>query len=154
VRLDPREVAQSLHNAQALGRSRGDELSSALAGAKPVSELRFNLPTTRPKSKAGDRNSKSGDHLSAKFSKLLHHRSRHSDDESEEDGEEYDDYGEFDDQGNLDLSLGKEHAGGGSGGKRAKLGKLIIHDEGLKMLDLVVAANIGVWWTTWGRSMM
>ncbi|KAK3302840.1 oxidoreductase-like protein [Chaetomium strumarium] len=140
VRLDPREVAQSLHNAQGLGRSRGDELSSALAGAKPVSELRFNLPTTRPKGKTGDRNSKSGDQLSAKFSKLLHHRSRHSDDESEDD-DEYDDYGELDDQGNLDLSLGKEHAGGGNGGKRAKLGKLIIHDEGLKMLDLVRRAH-------------
>ncbi|KAF7876461.1 hypothetical protein EAF04_001551 [Stromatinia cepivora] len=49
----------------------------------------------------------------------------------------------------LDLSIGQEKAGGGNRGKRAKLGKLIIHDEGLKMLDLVVAANIGVWWTVW-----
>ncbi|QSZ31430.1 hypothetical protein DSL72_000995 [Monilinia vaccinii-corymbosi] len=49
----------------------------------------------------------------------------------------------------LDLSIGQEKAGGGNKGKRAKLGKLIIHDEGLKMLDLIVAANIGVWWTVW-----
>ncbi|KAK4236552.1 oxidoreductase-like protein [Achaetomium macrosporum] len=141
VRLDPREVAQSIHNAQALGRSRGDELSSALVGAKPVSELRFNLPTTGPQHKAGDRNSKSGDHLSAKFSKLLHHRSRRSDDESEDD-DEYGAYGEYDNEAALDLSLGKEHAGGGNGGKRAKLGKLIIHDEGLKMLDLLTSSDL------------
>ncbi|RDL32527.1 uncharacterized protein BP5553_08983 [Venustampulla echinocandica] len=49
----------------------------------------------------------------------------------------------------LDLSLGQEKAGGGNRGKRAKLGKLIIHDEGFKMLDLVVAANMGIWWSTW-----
>ncbi|PGH05088.1 hypothetical protein GX51_03186 [Blastomyces parvus] len=48
--------------------------------------------------------------------------------------------------GRLDLSLGRERAGGGAFGKSAKLGKLIIEDEGLKMLDLVVAACMGVWW--------
>ena len=47
----------------------------------------------------------------------------------------------------LDLSIGREKAGGGNRGKRAKLGKLIIHDEGFKMLDLVVAANMGIWWS-------
>lgn len=46
----------------------------------------------------------------------------------------------------LDLSLGRERAGGGMRGNSAKLGKLIIEDEGLKMLDLVVAACMGVWW--------
>ena len=50
----------------------------------------------------------------------------------------------------LDLSIGREKAGGGNRGKRAKLGKLIIHDEGFKMLDLVVGANMGVWWSVWG----
>ncbi|KAK2628959.1 hypothetical protein QTJ16_002062 [Diplocarpon rosae] len=49
----------------------------------------------------------------------------------------------------LDLSIGKENAGGGTRGKRVKLGKLIIYDEGLKMLDLVVASNMGVWWSVW-----
>jgi hypothetical protein len=54
-----------------------------------------------------------------------------------------------DDEVHLDLSLGQERAGGGNRGKRAKLGKLIIHNEGFKMLDLVVAANIGIWWSVW-----
>ncbi|KAK6582689.1 hypothetical protein PZA11_005097 [Diplocarpon coronariae] len=56
---------------------------------------------------------------------------------------------EEDDGARLDLSMGQENAGGGSRGKRAKLGKLIIYDEGLKMLDLVVASNMGVWWSVW-----
>lgn len=53
------------------------------------------------------------------------------------------------DDDRLDLSLGQEMAGGGNRGKRAKLGKLIIHDEGFKMLDLVVSANMAIWWSTW-----
>lgn len=56
------------------------------------------------------------------------------------------------DDSRLDLSLGQEKAGGGNRGKRAKLGKLIIHDEGFKMLDLVVAANMGIWWSVWVSS--
>ena len=56
---------------------------------------------------------------------------------------------EDDDEAHLDLSLGQERAGGGNRGKRAKLGKLIIHNEGFKMLDLVVAANMGIWWSVW-----
>ena len=28
----------------------------------------------------------------------------------------------------------------------AKLGKLVIYDEGLKMGDLVVGACMGIWW--------
>ncbi len=48
--------------------------------------------------------------------------------------------------------LGVEKAGGGTSGKHAKLGKLIVYDEGLKMLDLVVAANLGVWWRVWERT--
>lgn len=51
----------------------------------------------------------------------------------------------------LDLSLAQEKAGGGSSGKEAKLGKLIVHDEGLKMADLVVAANMGIWWKVYER---
>lgn len=46
----------------------------------------------------------------------------------------------------LDLGLARERAGGGLRGKSAKLGKIVINDEGLKMLDLVVAACMGVWW--------
>jgi hypothetical protein len=55
----------------------------------------------------------------------------------------------LDEEPRLDLSIGQEKAGGGNRGKRAKLGKLVIHHEGFKMLDLVVAANIGVWWSVW-----
>ncbi|KAG0647370.1 hypothetical protein D0Z07_6981 [Hyphodiscus hymeniophilus] len=54
---------------------------------------------------------------------------------------------DYDDDERLDLSIGREMAGGGNRGNRAKLGKLIINDEGFKMLDLVVAANIGIWWS-------
>lgn len=57
-----------------------------------------------------------------------------------------------DEDGNIDLSLGQERAGGGFGGKQAKLGKLIIEDEGQKMLDLVVAANMALWWRAYERT--
>ena len=56
---------------------------------------------------------------------------------------------EEDDEGHLDLSLGQEKAGGGNRGKRVKLGKLIVFDEGCKMIDLIVAANMGIWWSIW-----
>ncbi|KAL4908117.1 hypothetical protein BDW74DRAFT_174813 [Aspergillus multicolor] len=46
----------------------------------------------------------------------------------------------------IDLSLAREKAGGGMRGDSAKLGKLVIEDEGIKMLDLVVAASMAVWW--------
>ncbi|PLB50252.1 hypothetical protein P170DRAFT_454828 [Aspergillus steynii IBT 23096] len=46
----------------------------------------------------------------------------------------------------LDFSLAREPAGGGMRGKSAKLGKLVIEDEGIKMLDLVVASCMSVWW--------
>ncbi|KAL2829022.1 hypothetical protein BDW59DRAFT_41070 [Aspergillus cavernicola] len=46
----------------------------------------------------------------------------------------------------LDLRLAREKAGGGMRGNSAKLGKLIIDDEGIKMLDLVVASCMAVWW--------
>ncbi|AEO67426.1 uncharacterized protein THITE_2116314 [Thermothielavioides terrestris NRRL 8126] len=151
ARLDPREVAQSIRDAQAMGRSRGDELTSALVGAKPVSELRFNLPSSGASRAEGGGRHRDANHLSAKFSKLLHHRSRSSSSDSDEDFDDEEGGGDHGVDAPMDLSLGREHAGGGSRGRRVKLGKLIIHDEGLKMLDLVVAANVGVWWTTWGR---
>ncbi|KAJ5814746.1 hypothetical protein N7474_006523 [Penicillium riverlandense] len=50
------------------------------------------------------------------------------------------------DEDRLDLSLAREPAGGGMRGKSAKLGKLVVEDEGIKMLDLVVAACMAVWW--------
>ncbi|KAL8684053.1 MAG: hypothetical protein Q9186_000083 [Xanthomendoza sp. 1 TL-2023] len=56
-----------------------------------------------------------------------------------------------DEDDHFDLSLGQEKAGGGFGGKQAKLGKLIIEPEGLKMLDLIVAANMGLWWKAYEK---
>lgn len=45
----------------------------------------------------------------------------------------------------MDLSLGQERSGGGIGGNRAKIGKLVIRSGGIAvaMLDLLVAANMG-----------
>ncbi|KAK5061221.1 hypothetical protein LTR84_007763 [Exophiala bonariae] len=50
------------------------------------------------------------------------------------------------DQERMNLDLGRERAGGGFQGNSAKLGKLIIEDEGLKMCDLVVGVCMGIWW--------
>ena len=52
-----------------------------------------------------------------------------------------------DSQHRLDLSLGQEKAGGGFRGSSAKLGKLIIENEGLKFADLAVGACMSIWWT-------
>jgi len=54
--------------------------------------------------------------------------------------------GKLQEQDGMNLDLAREKAGGGFKGHSAKLGKLIIDDEGLKMCDLVVAACMGVWW--------
>jgi len=101
-----------------------------------VSELRFNLPAYEmPGFEEQTTQQKMGS--LAKFWRR--------DDISLEDG----------DDGSLspfEMNLGKERAGGGQRGRRAKLGKLIINHEGLKMLDLLVAANMGVWWRTWEKS--
>ncbi|AEO60439.1 hypothetical protein MYCTH_2309641 [Thermothelomyces thermophilus ATCC 42464] len=150
ARIDPRELSQSIRDAQAMGRSRTEELASALVGAKQVSELRFSLPqgnSLRSHEGDGKPPPKGRNRLSGQFSKLLHRRAQSSDEEPEA----VDELDSYDEGTALDLSLGKERAGGGAKGNKAKLGKLIIYDEGLKMLDLVVAANVGVWWTTWGR---
>lgn len=56
------------------------------------------------------------------------------------------------DEDRLDLSLAREPGGGGMSGRSAKLGKLIIEDEGIKMIDLVVAASMGVWWRSCHRT--
>lgn len=57
------------------------------------------------------------------------------------------------DEERMNLDLGREKAGGGFKGHSAKLGKLIIEDEGLKMCDLVVAACMGVWWQHYSGDM-
>lgn len=108
----------------------------------PVSELRFNLPATDLFNSKEDRE-RAAEELKQGLSRLLVRSPG---------GHVYDD-DEEDDEPIFDFSgLGKEKAGGGNRGKRAKLGKLLVHDEGLKMLDLVVAANMGIWWQAWERS--
>lgn len=112
-------------------------------GTKLVSELRFNLPGGSDGGGAAGQGHHRGRHsFHGKIDKLLKLDPRHRHDSSDED----------EDDVALDLSLGRERAGGGRLGNRAKLGKLILHDEGQKMMDLAVAANIGVWWATWERA--
>ena len=107
-----------------------------------LSELRLNLPPSqglrpaprRPSSETG---------AQSKRSSFMHLHRRGS---SENDFNENDHRQEEDaNHERLDLKLGQEHAGGGFGGKQAKLGKLIIHPEGFPMLDLLVAGNIALW---------
>ncbi|CAI6334979.1 unnamed protein product [Periconia digitata] len=116
-----------------------------LQGAPPValivSELRFNLPSTAKVS-----TSKGDDSLKKPS---FFHRSRHHRHASDVSGDTtHGGKGAFD---RMDLSLGQEYAGGGFGGKDAKLGKLIIEDEGLKMVDLLVAANVALWWRAYDK---
>lgn len=115
----------------------GDERAD---NRRPISELRFSLPSsdlvTERKSTEGG--ARARDQIQSQFNKMV---AKAQGLEDSDDGDPH-----------LDLSLGREKAGGGNRGKRAKMGKLIIFDEGLKMLDLAVAANVGVWWTTWERT--
>lgn len=117
--------------------------SSAAKGTSTVvSELRFNLPGSDlfPSSEVpkGDSDRKLGH-----FSKLVKPMIDRG-------------YGDEDDEDDFvspfDVNVGGERAGGGNRGKRAKLGKLIIYHDGRKMLDLLVAANMGLWWGTWEKS--
>lgn len=104
-----------------------------------VSELRFNLPTS----------SKTATVVKESRSSYIRGMHRQS---SSEDGMHAKEEGhvlKYDEK--MDLTLGQERAGGGFGGKQAKLGKLIIEPEGLKMLDLLVAANLALWWRAYER---
>ncbi|KAI1426279.1 hypothetical protein F5Y12DRAFT_742641 [Xylaria sp. FL1777] len=112
----------------------GDERSDSV---RPISELRFNLPSNEllADKKSTEGGMRARDHLQSQFNRMV----------AKAQGLDDSDDGEF----HFDMSLGREKAGGGNRGKRAKMGKLIIFDEGLKMLDLAVAANVGIWWTTY-----
>ncbi|EEP80645.1 predicted protein [Uncinocarpus reesii 1704] len=99
---------------------------SSPASAVTVAEIRFNLPTfPSPPPRPGSSHRADGGP-----------KPRHSNDSLSSPFEEE----------RLDLSLARERAGGGMRGNSAKLGKLIIQDEGLKMVDLIVAACMGVFW--------
>ncbi|KFA76976.1 hypothetical protein S40288_05188 [Stachybotrys chartarum IBT 40288] len=114
-----------------------EEGDSPESQASVISELRFNLPNSEIFT--SERSTGQRGHFSKFF------RQDGGSDESYEDGDN-------DAVSPFDVNVGKERAGGGNRGTRAKLGKLIIYNDGLKMLDLVVAANIGVWWGAWERS--
>jgi hypothetical protein len=122
----------------------------ALQGAPPiatnVSELRFNLPSS---SKVSTPRGEESTKRSSFFHRPRH--SRHSSSVGDYRTSGTEELGNSLDR--LDLSLGQEFAGGGFGGKQAKLGKLIIEDEGLKMVDLLVAANVALWWRAYERQM-
>ena len=107
----------------------------------PVSELRFNLPSS---SALGPPRSQSSADTStnSKRSSIFSHHSRGKSTSDVPMPSPYAGKVELEDR--IDLTLGRERAGGGFGGKHAKLGKLIVEEEGLKMLDLVVAANIAL----------
>ncbi|KAL5120952.1 hypothetical protein ACEQ8H_001140 [Pleosporales sp. CAS-2024a] len=116
----------------------------ALPVAMSVSELRFNLPSSSmPTTPKGEESSKRSSFF---------HRGRHSRNNSSlsVNPEEIEDTRRSMDR--LDLSLGQELAGGGFGGKQAKLGKIILDDEGLKMIDLLVAANLALWWRAYEKA--
>ncbi|KAJ4992608.1 hypothetical protein SVAN01_01991 [Stagonosporopsis vannaccii] len=119
-------------------------LQGAPPAAATVSELRFNLPSAAPAASPREETSK----RSSFFKRGRHSRNNSAvsinrDDETDDVRSSLD---------RLDLSLGQEFAGGGFGGKQAKLGKIILEDEGLKMMDLLVAANIGLWWRAYEKA--
>ena len=119
-----------------------------------VSELRFNLPSSKTLGSTGSKSGIPGTPREAKRSSLfLHQRRRRSSPSLEAQNPHETGYlaPKVELEERLDLSLGQEHAGGGFGGKQAKLGKLIVEKEGLQMLDLIVAANMALWWRVYER---
>lgn len=125
-----------------------------------VSELRFNLPSSKAFGSPSPKSSIPGIPREVKRSSIFSsHRKKDSSSSlltpdppalSAADGY-FGSKVELEDR--LDLTLGQEHAGGGFGGKQAKLGKLIIENEGLLMMDLVVAANMALWWRVYEKVM-
>lgn len=119
--------------------------------AATMSELRFNLPAFSNLAAASPRQRSSPE--KAKNTKGISYFPHASGDgspprkSSDQGSDEVDDTLDH-----FDLSLGQERAGGGFGGKQAKLGKLIIEPDGLKMLDLLVAVNMGLWWKAYEKS--
>ncbi|RYP58172.1 hypothetical protein DL771_011326 [Monosporascus sp. 5C6A] len=131
--------------------------------ARVVSELRFNLPSSELFKERDKRVSMDGararDQIGAQlgqqldqFQRLVKNAAAAASHNKGKGGGYYSSDDDHDPDWRLDLSLGREKAGGGKRGSRAKMGKLIIAEDGLKMLDLVVAANVGIWWTTWERT--
>ncbi|EFX04612.1 hypothetical protein CMQ_1540 [Grosmannia clavigera kw1407] len=151
--FNPLVLAQNIRDGQSMttaavnaagGRATGGSFTDVITGAAPVSELRFNLPNSDVL-RGGKAEDGSGSSRPDLYGWRYHRQSTSSDDG---DADDYED----DDDETLAVAMGREPAGGGNRGKRAKLGKLIIYNEGFKMLDLIVAANIGMWWVSWDKS--
>ncbi|KAF2631656.1 hypothetical protein BU25DRAFT_193227 [Macroventuria anomochaeta] len=118
-------------------------LQGAPPAAATVSEMKFNLPSVNKAPSPREETSK----RSSLFKRGRHSRNNSvsvNRNEGVEDARSSLD--------RMDLSLGQEFAGGGFGGKQAKLGKIILEDEGLKMMDLLVATNIGLWWRAYEKA--
>ncbi|OCL11368.1 hypothetical protein AOQ84DRAFT_191379 [Glonium stellatum] len=113
-----------------------------------ISELRFNLPGS---SIFTGSSSPKPDEPSTKRSSFLNRPRNYQMNSFASDSGLDETRGFSEELERLDLSLGQESAGGGFGGKQAKLGKLIIEDEGLKMIDLLVAANLALWWRVYEK---
>ena len=125
-----------------------------------VSELRFNLPSSKAFGSPNPKSSIPGTPREAKRSSIFSSHSKKNSSSSVQTPDPtslsaangyFGSKVELEDR--LDLALGQEHAGGGFGGKQAKLGKLIIENEGLLMMDLVVAANMALWWRVYEKVM-
>ncbi|GAB7340941.1 hypothetical protein MBLNU457_7287t1 [Dothideomycetes sp. NU457] len=108
-----------------------------------ISELRFNLPSKNPSSSID---------LGAPTKRSSYYSHKHSKSEPYIETEQPHWTEIKDEDGHIDYSLGRERAGGGFGGKQAKLGKLIVDNEGQKFLDLVVATNLALWWRAYERT--
>lgn len=135
-RHTPQELGTS-SNYNPLVASHGPAKFLASSG-KTVSELRFNLPSSELFVERGEQWKGNLERIFKQDDGSLGNNSCNARDDGA--------------VSPFGLNLGSERAGGGNRGKTAKLGKLIIHDEGLKMLDLVVAANMGIWWGAWEKS--
>ncbi|EXJ59863.1 hypothetical protein A1O7_04010 [Cladophialophora yegresii CBS 114405] len=117
-----------------------------------LSELSSNVPVARPESSSNrEQWRRSFQALTHKARKQLSISDTKDDWQSPK--EESPQPGRSGNESRMSLGLGREKAGGGFTGQSAKLGKLIIHDEGLKMCDLVVAACMGVWWQHYAGDM-
>ncbi|TKA30401.1 hypothetical protein B0A50_02628 [Salinomyces thailandicus] len=125
----------------ATGRSLKCRHTFGYEGATDLSELRFNLPNSSRVDPAPPTDKRTS--IFSRHSRLLSSEDHDADPIPTAINNE---------DGSVDLSLGQEKAGGGFGGKQAKLGKLIITPEGTKMLDLLVAANIGLWWRAYEKA--
>ena len=127
-------------------RQRPNNASFDLTGLL-VSELRFNLPSSNVfKLRTQDHKRPSLGKFSRSTGSNSHPRLLPRSHRGLKASQSLVDHDSSSEEDKMDLSLGQERAGGGFGGKKAKLGKLILEYEGLKMLDLLVAVNMAIWW--------